>query len=176
MEQSEALKIDRKTQLKTALAKSTKIVAAYGTVLSQEEGPGLGFHPESDLPFSKAEIRAAIERQLLIEKDNERRASLEVSNVFLNDFIPDDEYRIVSQQQARLAQALNRVQAGKQDMQAFSEMILAGTTPDGEVKLRQVEERVLRENGATLQRQEVGSCTRSGVRSCIVYRQRLRHS
>lgn len=144
--------MDRKTKLKHAIANSCKIVAAYGAVLEQDNGQEFQFSPESALPYSKAEIRAALELQLMMEKDVERLASLEVCDIFLSQFIPDDEYRMVSKQQAGFFQAVENFRAGERDTTRLADMILTDNTPEYEAKLHELEERVRHEDEITLQR------------------------
>jgi len=131
---------------------SSKIVAAYSAVLKQAKGGAGHFHSESDLPYPKTEIRAALELQLMLEKDNNRRTALEVCNIFLNQFVPDREYRMVSNQQAGFFQAVENFQDGKCEVAQLAEMMIADSTPEGEAKLRELEERVRHEDEITLQR------------------------
>jgi hypothetical protein len=167
------------SELESALKKAYKVASAYKTVLevSREFGieePGIMYYSLSDLPFTKSEIRGAIELLLLIERDDAERNSLEVCDMKLNNYVPDKEYLIVRQQLGGLSQSLkefysderlreNMLQARergvgqmpetfKRDIDKLRETIVAGTTPEGEAQLRQIEERVHREHALTLKR------------------------
>ncbi|MEC4890965.1 MAG: hypothetical protein RI101_13000 [Nitrospira sp.] len=139
-------------QLESAMSKASKIVSAYGAVLEQEGEPGIMFYPLSDLPYTKTEIRAAIELLLVMEKDEAMRASLEVCDISLNQFIPDEEYRVVRQQRKGLSQALQGLRDGERDARKVAEAVLAGGTVEGEAQLRHIEERVRQEDQRTLMR------------------------
>lgn len=102
-------------RLESAIKESYKIVSAYRAVLEQGRVRGIMYYPESDLPYAKAEIRQAIELLLVVPTDEARRKQLEVADVFLNDFIPNEDYRIVNRQGAGLSQALKCFHADERD-------------------------------------------------------------
>ncbi len=69
------------------------IIKAYLRVLERMSEP---LAVESDLPFSKEEIRHAIFRELTENPTSEWRQNLEIAFVQLESFIPYEEYRIVA--------------------------------------------------------------------------------
>lgn len=69
------------------------IIEAYLRVLEQMSEP---LAVESDLPFSKEEIRHAIFQELTKNPTSEWRQNLEIAFVQLESFIPYEEYRIVA--------------------------------------------------------------------------------
>lgn len=146
-----------RSQLEGTLNQAHKIVSAYGAVLEQEDDPGIMFHPLSALPYTKVEIRGAIELLLLAERDDMKRSTLEVCDMFLNQFIPDEEYRIVRQQRSGLSQVMKCLQEGERDARKLAELALAtGTsgTIEGEARLRHIEERSKQEDQLTLKRHQ----------------------
>jgi hypothetical protein len=72
------------------------IVIAFGGVLERQDIKPLALVssalPESLLPFPKAVIRHAIAQLLLREMSPERRSILEEAYLYLDNFIPDQEY------------------------------------------------------------------------------------
>jgi hypothetical protein len=89
---------DAKVELDSALKKASAVVAAYGAVLEQVGETGILLHSESDLPFTKAEIRRSIEVLLIVSTDDTKRNNLEVADMLLNDFVPDEDYSVVQHQ------------------------------------------------------------------------------
>ena len=134
------------------IKKASRVVAAYGAVLEQVGKPGILFHPESDLPFTKAEIRQSIELLLVVPTDDTKRNSLEVADMLLNNFIPDKDYGIVYQQRSGLSQALKNFYSGERGALQLAKTIGDGGTQEGEARLRQIEERVKRDDQTTLER------------------------
>ncbi len=78
-------------------ALATKIVSDYGKVLAQVE-PGLHGLPESLLPHSRARIRDAIFMLLknLEPEHSALKESLARGYVYLAQFVPDDDARILA--------------------------------------------------------------------------------
>ena len=146
------LVVPTRAQVESALKKASEVVAAYGAVLEREGKPGILFHPESDLPYTKIEIRNSIELLLLTPCDDARRNNLEVVDMLLNTFVPDKEYSLVVQQRGGLSQALKNFYAGESDGRKLAKHVMDGATQGGETQLRSVEERVEREDLATLER------------------------
>ncbi len=72
------------------------IVIAFGDVLERQDIEPLALVssalPESLLPFPKGVIRHAIAQLLLRELSPERRSILEEAYLYLDNFIPDQEY------------------------------------------------------------------------------------
>lgn len=146
-----------------AMKTASEIVGAYGAVLEQARERRMHLHPESDLPFSKAQIRQSIELLLLFPTDDNRRNTLECSDILLNDFVPDDDYRVVKQQRSGLGQAVKNwyrseqdidqfIKATRQDRDQIIKTIREGTTQEGEARLQEIEERVSRDNQRTTER------------------------
>jgi hypothetical protein len=119
------------------------------------------FHSQADLPSTKAEIRKCIEMLLLLPADDARLNNLESADVFLNNFIPDEEYRIVHPQRAGLSQALKNYAAGERDAMQICKTATDGVTQEGKTHLRQVEERIRREGLLTLERHKAIAANRS---------------
>jgi len=143
---------EAKAELDSAFKKASTVVAAYGAVLEQVAEPGILLHSESKLPFTKAEIRRSIELLLIVSTDDTKRNNLEVADMFLNDFVPAEDYCIVQQQRGGLSQALKNFNAGQRDAMQLAKAVGAGVTQEGEAQLRQIEERVKRDNQTTLER------------------------
>lgn len=74
------------------------IVIAFGDVLEREDIEPLTLVPsalpESLLPFPKGVIRHAIAQLLLKETSQEKRNILEEAYLYLDNFIPDQEYNL----------------------------------------------------------------------------------
>ena len=143
-----------KADLESAIEKASKVVAAYGAVLEQEvEEPGILFHPESDLPYTKVKIRQAIELLLLVPTGDTKRNNLEVADIHLNSFVPDEDYGVVNQQLSGLSQSLKKLYSDeKMDGFQVVKTVGEGVTQEGQARLRQIEERVGRNNQTTLER------------------------
>jgi hypothetical protein len=142
-----------KAELESALKRASTVVAAYGVVLEAAGEPGILFHPESDLPFTKEKIRQSIELLLLIPTDDARRNNLEVVDVLLDNFVPDEDFGVVRQQQGGLSQALTNMNSGgKMDALQLAKIVSSGVTPEGQSQLRQIQDRVKCNNQTTLAR------------------------
>ncbi len=74
------------------------IVIAFGDILEREDVEELTLVPsalpESLLPFPKGVIRHAIAQLLLRETSPDRRSILEEAYLYLDNFIPDQEYEL----------------------------------------------------------------------------------
>ncbi len=74
------------------------IVIAFGDILEHEDVEELTLVPsalpESLLPFPKGVIRHAIAQLLLRETSPDRRNILEEAYLYLDNFIPDQEYEL----------------------------------------------------------------------------------
>ena len=142
-----------KAELDGARKNASTVVAAYGAVL--EQGAGLGFcciliEP----PFPKTVIRQSIELVLSASTDDTKRNNLEVADMRLNDFVPDEDYCMVQHQAGGLSQALKNFTIGDRNAMQLAKTVAAGVTQEGEVQLRLIEERVKRDNQTTLERHE----------------------
>jgi hypothetical protein len=71
-----------------------KIIPAYQKLLGKWHAP---VGPESLLPFPKDLIEAAIYRELLDNPFCDQRMHLEVAYARIESFIPDEEYRVLSE-------------------------------------------------------------------------------
>jgi hypothetical protein len=75
-----------------------EIVIAFGNVLEQEDIEELTLVPsalpESLLPYPKSVIRHAIVQLLLKETSFDRRSILEEAYLYLDNFIPNQEYEL----------------------------------------------------------------------------------
>jgi hypothetical protein len=151
----------KKADMESAIKDASDVVAAYGEVLERTNEPGAIFRSQSDLPYTKAEIRKSIEHLLLLPHDDTRINNLEVADMLLNNFIPDEEYRIVHALRAGLSQALKNYVAGERDAMQLCKSALDGNTQEREMSLRQVEERTRRENLLTLERHKAIAANRS---------------
>jgi hypothetical protein len=147
------LKKMTRDKLESALKKASTVVAAYGVILEAEGEPGILLHPESELPFTKAQIRQSIELLLFSPTDDATRDNLEAGDILLNDFIPDEDYSVVHQQRVGLSQALKSLSSGEGiDGLQLAKTMGEGVTQEGEARLRKIEERVKGENQTTLER------------------------
>ena len=148
--------------MKSAIKEAQDVVAAYGEVLERTNHPGILFHSQADLPYPKAKIRECLEMLLALAGDDDTRIStLESGSIFLNTFIPDEEYRIVHRQSAGLSQSLKDYAAGERDAMKILKTTGDGVTDEGEAYLRQVEERARREDLLTLERHKAIAANRS---------------
>jgi hypothetical protein len=151
-----------KADMESAIKEAHDIVAAYGEVLERTSKPGIAFHSQADLPYPKEQIRKCIEMLLVLTHDDDTRLNtLEVGNVFLNNFIPDEEYRLIIPQMAGLSQALKAYADGERDAMQILKTATDGVTQEGEAHLRQVQERTRRENLLTLERHKKIAANRS---------------
>jgi hypothetical protein len=148
-------RVMKKVKFKTAIRKAWMIVSSYGGVFERAGQPGILYYVESDLPYTKTKIREAIEFLLFASTGVSKRNLLEVGNVCLDYFLPDDEYRIVCQHRQRMAGALKHMYAGKREAKQRAETIFEGTTSQEETVLRRLKERVDGENRATRARHRV---------------------
>lgn len=87
--------------------------------------------------------------------DETRRNRLEVVDIHLNDFVPDEDYSVAKQQRGGLSQALKGIHSGeKMDAMQILKAVSEGVTTEGEAQLNQIQERVRRDNQTTLERQK----------------------
>ena len=93
---------DKKKQ--DAEAKPLDIVSAYGTILEQREKFGVAV-PLSLLPFSKAQIKAAIKTSISAANDPQSREGLKAGFIALADFIPDQLAEVVNENWKEAADA-----------------------------------------------------------------------
>jgi FtsZ-interacting cell division protein ZipA len=151
----------KRADIESAIKEAHDVVAAYGEVLERTNEPGVIFHSQADLPHTKAEIRKCIEMLLLLPNDDTRLNNLEAADIYLDNFIPDEEYRIVHPQRAGLSQALKSYAASERDAMQICKTATDGVTQEGEAHHRQVEERIRRENLLTLERHQAIAANRS---------------
>lgn len=133
-----------------ALKYAKKVAAAFGQLI--EESPVPFYRPESQLPYRKAEIRECIELLLTEPLDDRQRNGLECLTVILNDFIPDEEFNKIGKRDFALVKTLQLYEEGVRDAQRLARGIAEGDTPETDLFRKQVDERVDRENEATLKK------------------------
>ena len=136
-----------------ALKYAKEVVAAYGQLI--EESPVPFYRPESQLPYSKAEIRECIELLLSEPLDARRQNGLECLNVILNNFIPDEEFNKIGKRDVALVQTLRRYEEGERDPQRLSRAMAEADTPETDSFRKQVDERVDKEDKATLEKNRI---------------------
>jgi hypothetical protein len=85
-------------------AKPLDIVSAYGAVLEQREKFGVAV-PLSLLPFSKAQIKAALKTAISVTHDPQSREGLRAGYIALADFIPDQLAEVVNENWKEAADA-----------------------------------------------------------------------
>lgn len=134
------------------IERALHVVAEFGRLMESRPSAPLCLYSEDDLPFPKKEIREAIELLMLGDLDITRRNHLEVGNIFLNDFIPDEEYRAIQDQQGALLKAIDLFNAGEKDGKKLATLLVESETPASKLVLKQINERVERDNKATLAR------------------------
>lgn len=140
-----------KSSVKSVTLKHAKeVAAAYGQLI--EESPVPFYRPESQLPYSKAEIRECIELLLTEPLDVSQRNALGCLNVILNDFIPDEEFNKIGKQDFALVQTLRLYGEGERDPQRLLRAMAEADTPETDSFRKQVDERVDKENKATLKK------------------------
>ena len=133
-----------------ALKYAQEVAAAYGKILEDNPSP---FHkPESLLPYSKAEIRECIELLLTEPLDASQRNALECGNVMLNDFIPDEEFNKISKRDDALVRSLQLFREGERDALRLAKVLAEADAPESDLFRKQVDERVDKENKATLKK------------------------
>lgn len=133
---------------------ANEVVAAYGAALEQTSqlGPsGIAFHSKSRLPYSKNEIRKSIELLLLVALDEADRNHLRAANIFLNDFISDEEYQAIQEQQGDFAKAIEAGKAG--DVKTMAALLNSGTLAS-KLLTKQIPERIIQECNATIERHQ----------------------
>ena len=133
-----------------ALKYAKEVAAAYGQLVG--ESRHLFYRPESQLPYSKVEIRECIELLLTEPLDDKQRNALECGNVMLNDFIPDEEFNKIGKRDDALVQMLDLYDAGDRDAQRLLMAMGEADTPETDSFRKQVYERVGKENEATLKK------------------------
>jgi hypothetical protein len=89
---------------------------------------------------------------LIVSTDDTKRNNLEVVDMLLNDFVPDEDCCVVQHQRGGLSQALKNFNAGERDAMQLAKIVGDGVTQEGEAQLRQIEERVKHDNQTTLER------------------------
>lgn len=130
------------------------VVSEFGRIMESRSSAPLCLYSEEDLPFPKKEIRESIELLMLSPLDTTQRNHLEVGNIFLNDFIPDEEYCAIQEQQGALGRVMGLVKAGDRDGQMLAKLLVDSETPASKLVLRQINERVNRDNEKTLARNQ----------------------
>lgn len=136
--------------LNPSVARALDVIPAYGSVLEKESAPGIPFHPESLLPYTKSEIRNSIELLLLAELDETRRNHLEGADVLLNNFIPDEEYKAIQRAQEGLSQALQMRASGERDTLKLARALVEGSSSETDSLLKEIQDRVAQANLVTL--------------------------
>ena len=133
-----------------ALKHAKEVAAAYGQLI--EDSPVPFYRPESQLPYSKAEIRECIELLLTEPLDVRQQNGLECLNVILNDFIPDEEFNKIGKQDFALVKTLKLYEEGERNAQRLARIMTEAHTPETDSFRKQVDERVDKENQATLKK------------------------
>ena len=133
-----------------ALKHAKEVAAAYGQLI--EESPSPFYRPESQLPYSKAEIRECIELLLTEPLDARQRNALECCNVLLNDFIPDEEFNKIGKRDDALVQTLQLYSEGERDAHRLARAMGEAETSETDSFRKQVDERVDKENEGTLKK------------------------
>ncbi len=132
---------DRKKQ--EGEAKPLEIVSAYGSVLEQREKFGVAV-PLSLLPFSKAQIKAAIKTAISTTHEPESWEGLKAGYIALADFIPDHMAEVVNENWQEAADAecdTDRELAATQANKAMEEVIRIqkGIADEGALLLMDIE-------------------------------------
>lgn len=151
-------------ELESAINDAEDVVEAYGEVLERTGGHSslLHFHSQADLPYPKEKIRECIEMLLVLPVHNDKRINaLETSNIHLNTFIPDEEYRIVLRQRAAISQALKEHAGGEQTALQVLKTVVDACTQDEQALIDQMEERTHREDQITQERHRVMAAKRT---------------
>ena len=133
-----------------ALKYAKEVAAAYGQLI--EESPVPFYRPESQLPYSKAEIRECIELFLTEPLDVRQRNALECGNVMLNDFIPDEEFNKIGKRDEALVQTLQLYREGERDALRLAKVLAEADPHEADSFRKQVDERVEKENETTLKK------------------------
>ena len=110
------------------------VIAAYESFLSKWSEP-LG--PESALPFPKALIRLAIYLEVLEDPDNDQRNQLEIAYVQLESFVPDDEYRVLSEFKNAVVLAQQMAESGNPGCIVASMRLLRQARGDNAVRIQE---------------------------------------
>lgn len=131
---------------------ATKVVAEYGAVLEQRTARGLSLFSEKELSQPKNEIRKCIELLMLGPLDQLQRNTLEVANMFLNDYISEADYRGIEPQQSALSKAIQLQAADDKDAMEMARLLLESATPASQLLLREIQDRIEQENKETLER------------------------
>lgn len=139
-------------ELENKIKHASQVVAAFGGTLESRSSRALLLYPQSELPYPKTEIRESIEFLLLCTCDIDRRNHLEVANISLNDYIPDDEYRSISEQQAGMTRAFELLKDGNRDGKRLAKLIVDSSTPAAQATLEQIQQRILRDGEMTIAR------------------------
>jgi hypothetical protein len=144
-----------KQKISAMIDHAEEVVTAYGAVLeqtSQAGQPGISFYSESQLPHTKSEIRKCIELLLLAPLNETQLGHLAVADISLNDFIPEEEYEAINEQQVGFSKALQLGRAG--DVDTMAALMVNSGTPASRLLTKQIQERFNRENMATLKRHQ----------------------
>lgn len=140
------------SDIRTMIEVAKAVVGAYGAVLEQNAAPSMSLRSESTLVHPKIEIRKCIEFLLLGPLEEMQRNHLEVGNVLLNDFIPEAEYRGIEKHQAGLNKVLEFGAAGDKDAKKLASLMVESITPESEILMKQIQDRIELENKATIER------------------------
>jgi len=137
------------------IAHATKVVAEYGAVLEQRTARGLSLFSEQELAQPKNEIRQCIELLMLGPLDQLQRNTLEVANMFLNDYISEADYRGIEPQQSALTKVIQLQAADDKDAMEMARLLLESATPASQLLLKRIQDRVQQDNKETLERHKL---------------------
>ena len=84
--------------------------------------------------------------------DARRQNGLECLNVILNDFIPDEEFNKIGKQDFALVKTLKLYEEGERDAQRLARVMAEADTPETDSFRKLVDERVAKEDEATLKK------------------------
>ena len=87
--------------------------------------------------------------------DQLQRNTLEVANMFLNDYISEADYRGIEPQQSALSKAIQLQAADDKDAMEMARLLLDSATPASQLLLRQIQDRVEQDNKETLERHKL---------------------
>jgi len=137
------------------IAHATKVVAEYGAMLEQRTARGLSLFSEQELVQPKNEIRQCIELLMLGPLDQLQRNTLEVANMFLNDYISEADYRGIEPQQSALTKVIQLQAADDKDAMEMARLLLESATPASQLLLKRIQDRVQQDNKETLERHKL---------------------
>jgi hypothetical protein len=144
--------VNRLQVLKSLVLKyAEEVAAAYGQLLEKNSSPF--YRPESQLPFSKTRIRESIELLLTEPLEPRRRNFLECVDLYLNKFIPDEEFNKIGKADAALTEAFQLFQEGEEmDAPRLAKALAAANIPETASRRNQLDDRVDRELDVTMNR------------------------